>query len=75
MSIQVAAPALMMVSIWAWQVFVKDLCKDHAGGPLNNMGGSYKFMVKHVQLWKVPFHGTSPRWSDSDYTALRYYLY
>uniref|UniRef100_A0A8R7PDC3 Diacylglycerol glucosyltransferase N-terminal domain-containing protein n=1 Tax=Triticum urartu TaxID=4572 RepID=A0A8R7PDC3_TRIUA len=56
-------------------IFVKDLCKDHAGGPLNNMGGSYKFMVKHVQLWKLPFHGTSPRWSDSDYTALRCYLY
>jgi hypothetical protein len=34
---------------WAWQVFVKDLCKDHAGWPLNNMESSYKFMVKHVQ--------------------------
>lgn len=45
-----------------YRVFVKDLCKDHAGWPLNNMESSYKFMVKHVQLWKVAFHTTSPRW-------------
>lgn len=52
-----------------WQVFVKDLCKDHAGWPLNNMESSYKFMVKHVQLWKVAFHTTSPRWVHCFYLA------
>lgn len=55
--------------ICAFQVFVKDLCKDHAGWPLNNMESSYKFMVKHVQLWKVAFHSTSPRWVHSFYLA------
>ncbi|KAG8060613.1 hypothetical protein GUJ93_ZPchr0002g25645 [Zizania palustris] len=52
-----------------YRVFVKDLCKDHAGWPLNNMESSYKFMVKHVQLWKVAFHSTSPRWVHSFYLA------
>jgi 1,2-diacylglycerol 3-beta-galactosyltransferase len=52
-----------------YRVFVKDLCKDHAGWPLNNMENSYKFMVKHVQLWKVAFHGTSPRWVHNFYLA------
>ncbi|KAJ3695508.1 hypothetical protein LUZ60_000885 [Juncus effusus] len=52
-----------------YKVFVKDLCKDHAGWPLNNMESSYKFMVKHVQLWKVAFHGTSPRWVHNFYLA------
>lgn len=52
-----------------YRVFVKDLCKDHAGWPLNNMESSYKFMVKHVQLWKVAFHGTSPRWVHNFYLA------
>ncbi|CAM0942772.1 unnamed protein product [Alopecurus aequalis] len=47
----------------------RDLCKDHAGWPLNNMESSYKFMVKHVQLWKVAFHGTSPRWVHNFYLA------
>nr|CAD1825806.1 unnamed protein product [Ananas comosus var. bracteatus] len=54
-----------------YKVFVKDLCKDHAGWPLNDMERSYKFMVKHVQLWKVAFHSTSPRWVHCFYlTAL-----
>ena len=57
------------VIICACQVFVKDLCKDHAGWPLNNMESSYKFMVKHVQLWKVAFHSTSPRWVHCFYLA------
>ncbi|TVU27862.1 hypothetical protein EJB05_19363 [Eragrostis curvula] len=52
-----------------YRVFVKDLCKDHAGWPLNNMESSYKFMVKHVQLWKVAFHTTSPRWVHCFYLA------
>ncbi|PWZ21355.1 putative monogalactosyldiacylglycerol synthase 3, chloroplastic [Zea mays] len=52
-----------------YRVFVKDLCKDHAGWPLNNMESSYKFMVKHVQLWKVAFHSTSPRWVHNFYLA------
>ncbi|XP_073003510.1 probable monogalactosyldiacylglycerol synthase 3, chloroplastic [Typha latifolia] len=35
------------------------------------MERSYKFMVKHVQLWMVAFHGTSPHWSHCLYlTAL-----
>lgn len=51
------------------QVFVKDLFKDHAGWPLNNMERSYKFMLKHVQLWKVAFHSTSPRWVHNSYLA------
>ncbi|KAF8689935.1 hypothetical protein HU200_041570 [Digitaria exilis] len=52
-----------------YRVFVKDLCKDHAGWPLNNMESSYKFMVRHVQLWKVAFHTTSPKWVHSFYLA------
>ncbi|XP_073010067.1 probable monogalactosyldiacylglycerol synthase 3, chloroplastic [Typha latifolia] len=52
-----------------YKVFVQDLCKDHAGWPLNNMERSYKFMVKHVQLWKVAFHTTSPRWVHCFYLA------
>ncbi|XP_078438529.1 putative monogalactosyldiacylglycerol synthase 3, chloroplastic isoform X2 [Wolffia australiana] len=44
-----------------YRVFVKDVWKEHAGWPLNDMERSYKFMVKHVQLWKVAFHGTYPR--------------
>ncbi|OAY64503.1 putative monogalactosyldiacylglycerol synthase 3, chloroplastic [Ananas comosus] len=52
-----------------YKVFVKDLCKDHAGWPLNDMERSYKFMVKHVQLWKVAFHSTSPRWVHCFYLA------
>ncbi|PKA52649.1 putative monogalactosyldiacylglycerol synthase 3, chloroplastic [Apostasia shenzhenica] len=52
-----------------YKVFVKDVCKEHAGWPLNNMDRSYKFMVKHVRLWKVAFHGTSPRWVHCFYLA------
>ncbi|KAM5554521.1 hypothetical protein ABKV19_022756 [Rosa sericea] len=50
-------------------VFVKDVWKEYTGWPLNNMERSYKFMVKHVQLWKVAFHSTSPRWIHSVYLA------
>ncbi|CAA7406942.1 unnamed protein product [Spirodela intermedia] len=52
-----------------YRVFVKDVWKEHAGWPLNDMERSYKFMVKHVQLWKVAFHGTSPRWVHCFYLA------
>ncbi|KAJ6794835.1 glycerol kinase [Iris pallida] len=51
------------------QVFVKDLCKEHAGWPVNNMERTYKFMLKHVSLWKMAFHGTSPRWIHCLYLA------
>ncbi|KAG9151388.1 hypothetical protein Leryth_024439 [Lithospermum erythrorhizon] len=33
------------------------------------MENQYKFMVKHVQLWAVAFHSTSPRWIHSVYLA------
>ncbi|XP_074573468.1 putative monogalactosyldiacylglycerol synthase 3, chloroplastic [Curcuma longa] len=33
------------------------------------MESSYKFMVKHVQLWRMAFHGTSPRWIHNLYLA------
>ncbi|WOL17306.1 hypothetical protein Cni_G26097 [Canna indica] len=52
-----------------YQIFVKDLGKEHAGWPLNNMERTYKFLVKHVQLWKMAFHGTSPRWVHCLYLA------
>lgn len=52
-----------------YRVFVKDVCKEYAGWPLNDMERSYKFMVKHVQLWKVAFHSTSPKWIHSCYLA------
>lgn len=51
------------------QVIVKDVWKEYTGWPLNDMEGQYKFMVKHVQLWKFAFHGTSPRWIHSIYLA------
>lgn len=51
------------------QIFVKDVWKEYTGWPLNDMERSYKFMVKHVQLWKVAFHSTSPRWIHSVYLA------
>lgn len=51
------------------QIFVKDVWKEYTGWPLNDMEGQYKFMVKHVQLWKFAFHGTSPRWIHSIYLA------
>ncbi|KAJ4755040.1 Processive diacylglycerol beta-glucosyltransferase [Rhynchospora pubera] len=52
-----------------YRVFVKDLAKEYGGWPLNDMERSYKFMIKHVQLWKVAFHGTSPRWVHCLYLA------
>ncbi|KAK3039974.1 hypothetical protein RJ639_027164 [Escallonia herrerae] len=52
-----------------YRIFVKDVWKEYTGWPLNNMERQYKFMVKHVQLWKVAFHGTSPRWIHSLYLA------
>lgn len=51
------------------QVFVKDLGKEYAGWPLNNMERTYKFLIKHVRLWKMAFHGTSPRWVHCLYLA------
>lgn len=52
-----------------YQVFVKDVWKEYTGWPLNNMEKQYKFMVRHVQLWNVAFHTTSPRWVHSFYLA------
>ncbi|XVE71526.1 hypothetical protein DITRI_Ditri10aG0157600 [Diplodiscus trichospermus] len=52
-----------------YRIFVKDVWKEYTGWPLNDMERSYKFMVKHVQLWKVAFHSTSPRWIHSCYLA------
>lgn len=52
-----------------YRVFVKDVWKEYTGWPLNDMERSYKFMVKHVQLWKVAFHSTSPRWIHCFYLA------
>ncbi|KAF9624932.1 hypothetical protein IFM89_015652 [Coptis chinensis] len=50
-------------------IFVKDVWKEYTGWPLNDMESQYKFMVKHVQLWKVAFHNTSPRWIHCAYLA------
>ncbi|KAG0503414.1 hypothetical protein HPP92_003486 [Vanilla planifolia] len=33
------------------------------------MERSYKFLLRHSQLWKVAFHSTSPRWVHSIYLA------
>ncbi|KAL0358368.1 UNVERIFIED_CONTAM: Monogalactosyldiacylglycerol synthase 2, chloroplastic [Sesamum angustifolium] len=52
-----------------YRIFVKDVWKEYTGWPLNDMERQYKFMVKHVQLWKVAFHSTSPRWIHSVYLA------
>jgi 1,2-diacylglycerol 3-beta-galactosyltransferase len=52
-----------------YRVIVKDVWKEYTGWPLNDMERSYKFMVKHVQLWKVAFHSTSPKWIHSCYLA------
>ncbi|KAK4420151.1 Monogalactosyldiacylglycerol synthase 2, chloroplastic [Sesamum alatum] len=52
-----------------YRVFVKDVWKEYTGWPLNDMERQYKFMVRHVQLWKVAFHSTSPRWIHSVYLA------
>lgn len=63
-----------IASLWVFffynfQIFVKDVWKEYTGWPLNDMERSYKFMVKHVQLWKVAFHSTSPKWIHSLYLA------
>ncbi|CAI9100863.1 OLC1v1038049C1 [Oldenlandia corymbosa var. corymbosa] len=52
-----------------YRIIVKDVWKEYTGWPLNDMENQYKFMVKHVQLWKVAFHSTSPRWIHSLYLA------
>ncbi|XP_048573363.1 probable monogalactosyldiacylglycerol synthase 2, chloroplastic [Triticum urartu] len=59
----------------AYQVFVRDLGKEYGGWPLNDMERSYKFMIRHVRLWKVAFHGTSPRWVHGMYLTALAYLY
>ncbi|KAJ4970839.1 hypothetical protein NE237_003938 [Protea cynaroides] len=38
-------------------IVIKDLWKEYAGWPLNDMERSYRFMVKYGQLWKVIFRG------------------
>lgn len=57
------------------QVFVTDLGKEYGGWPLNDMERSYKFMIRHARLWKVAFHGTSPRWVHGVYLAALAYFY
>ncbi|CAK9141823.1 unnamed protein product [Ilex paraguariensis] len=52
-----------------YRIIIKDVWKEYTGWPLNNMERQYKFMVKHVQLWNVAFHSTSPRWIHSLYLA------
>nr|BAJ87632.1 predicted protein [Hordeum vulgare subsp. vulgare] len=59
----------------AYQVFVRDLGKEYGGWPLNDMERSYKFMIRHVRLWKMAFHGTSPRWVHGMYLTALAYLY
>jgi 1,2-diacylglycerol 3-beta-galactosyltransferase len=60
---------MVCIFVVHFQVFIKDLAKEYGGWPLNDMERSYKFMIKHVQLWKVAFHGTSPRWIHCFYLA------
>ncbi|CAI0542688.1 unnamed protein product [Linum tenue] len=52
-----------------YRIIVKDVWKEYTGWPLNDMERQYKFMVKHVQLWKVAFHTTCPKWIHSSYLA------
>ncbi|KAJ4953334.1 hypothetical protein NE237_030166 [Protea cynaroides] len=52
-----------------YRIIIKDVWKEYAGWPLNDMERSYKFMVKHVRLWKVAFHSTSPRWIHCIYLS------
>ncbi|GJN14257.1 hypothetical protein PR202_gb01055 [Eleusine coracana subsp. coracana] len=59
----------------AYQVFVRDLGKEYGGWPLNDMERSYKFMIRHMRLWKMAFHGTSPRWVHGMYLAALAYFY
>lgn len=56
-------------------MFVRDLGKEYGGWPLNDMERSYKFTIRHVWLWKVAFHGTSPRWVHGMYLAALAYFY
>ncbi|KAE9462669.1 hypothetical protein C3L33_05427, partial [Rhododendron williamsianum] len=58
-----------VVDPFLYLVFVKDVWKEYTGWPLNDMERSYKFMIKHVQLWNLAFHSTSPRWIHSCYLA------
>ncbi|KAF2286146.1 hypothetical protein GH714_010939 [Hevea brasiliensis] len=51
-----------------YRVITKDVWKEHTRSPLNDMERQYKFRVEHVELWKVAFHGTSPRWYHSQVT-------
>ena len=54
-----------------WYVVIKGYqgIEGYEGLHMNDMEGQYKFMVKHVQLWNVAFHSTSPRWIHSVYLA------
>ncbi|XP_021741816.1 monogalactosyldiacylglycerol synthase 2, chloroplastic-like [Chenopodium quinoa] len=52
-----------------YNIIIKDVWKEYTGWPLNDMERQYKFMVKHVQLWNLAFHSTSPKWIHSMYLA------
>ncbi|KAL8152636.1 hypothetical protein V2J09_010396 [Rumex salicifolius] len=52
-----------------YNIIIKDVWKEYTGWPLNDMERQYKFMVRHVQLWSVAFHSTSPKWIHSMYLA------
>ncbi|XP_057538550.1 monogalactosyldiacylglycerol synthase 2, chloroplastic-like [Amaranthus tricolor] len=52
-----------------YNIIIKDVWKEYTGWPLNDMERQYKFMVKHVQLWNLAFHSTSPKWIHSIYLA------
>ncbi|KNA08815.1 hypothetical protein SOVF_158080 [Spinacia oleracea] len=52
-----------------YNIIIKDVWKEYTGWPLNDMERQYKFMVKHVQLWSLAFHSTSPKWIHSVYLA------
>ncbi|CAL0304965.1 unnamed protein product [Lupinus luteus] len=52
-----------------YKIFIKDVWKEYTGWPLNDMERSYKFMLRHVQLWNVAFHSTSPKWIHTMYLA------
>ncbi|KAK9697877.1 hypothetical protein RND81_08G066500 [Saponaria officinalis] len=52
-----------------YNIIIKDVWKEYTGWPLNDMERQYKFMVKHVQLWKVAFHSMQPKWIHSMYLA------
>ncbi|XP_010413816.1 PREDICTED: monogalactosyldiacylglycerol synthase 3, chloroplastic-like [Camelina sativa] len=52
-----------------YRIIIKDVWKEYTGWPLNDMERQYKFMVKHVGLWSVAFHGTSPKWIHKSYLS------